>query len=49
MNEKNSQIYKNISNNCLSILFSLLMNANEMFMKETYLHYDFGEEKIQSL
>lgn len=21
------------------------MNANEMFMKETYLHYDFGKKK----
>lgn len=49
MNEKNSQIYKNISNNCLSILFSLLMNANEMFMKEILFTLWFWKKKLQSL
>lgn len=23
------------------------MNANEMFMKETYLHYDFGKKNYK--
>lgn len=37
MNEKNSQIYKIISYNCQSVLFSHLMNDNEIFMKEILL------------
>lgn len=37
MNEKNSQIYKIITYNCQSVLFSRLMNDNEIFMKEILL------------
>lgn len=37
MNEKNSQIYKIISYNCQSVLFSHLMNDNEILMKEILL------------